>query len=130
MLLLLGVTQLFSQGKTMKIEFLGMKDGCPNTPRMWSSLHEALRELGWNANIDSLDVNQLSKNHDPRAGFGSPTVLVNGKDLFGASPGTSTDPACRYYRGGVPGTNTILEKLKAFRTEAGASWPTRNGEQI
>jgi len=98
----------------MNIEFLGMKDGCPNTPKMWKSLNEALNELHWQLPVDSLDVNELSKDHDVRAGFGSPTILVNGKDLFGATPSESLDPACRYYRGGVPGTKEIVAKLRVF----------------
>ncbi|MEX1138708.1 MAG: DUF2703 domain-containing protein [Bacteroidota bacterium] len=98
----------------MKIEFLGMEDGCPNTPKMRASLHEALDKLGWKITIEFLDVNELSEERDRRAGFGSPTILVNGKELFGVSPAESLDPACRYYRGGVPGTKEIVEKLKAF----------------
>lgn len=113
--LALTISSLSAQDKKMKIEFLGMKDGCPNTPKMWVSLNEAIRELNWNVTIDSLDVNELSKNSDLRAGFGSPTVLVNGKDLFGASPTKSFDPACRYYRAGLPGTKEIVTRLKASK---------------
>lgn len=99
----------------MKIEFLGMKDGCPNTPKMWMSLNEALREMNWNITVDSLDVNELSRRRDVRAGFGSPTILVNGRDIFDASPSESLEPACRYYRAGVPGTKEIVIRLKALK---------------
>ena len=99
----------------MKIEFLGMKDGCPNTPKMWISFQSAMRELSWDIPIDSLDLIELSEKHDVRAGYGSPTILVNGKDLFGAPLPTTFDPSCRYYRAGVPGTKEIAAKLKAFK---------------
>lgn len=115
LLFILTPSQFSSQDKTMKIEFLGMKDGCPNTPKMWMSLNEALRDLNWNIAFDSLDVNELSKQRDLRASFGSPTILINGKDIFGASPSESLEPACRYYRGGVPGTNEIVTRLKALK---------------
>ena len=114
-LLVISFSQLPSQGKKMKIEFLGMKDGCPNTPKMWVSLQSAMRELNWNTPIDSLDLIELSEKQDVRAGYGSPTILVNGKDLFGASLPTTFDPACRYYRGRVPGTKEIVAKLRVFK---------------
>lgn len=96
----------------MKIEFLGMKEGCPNTPRMWMSLQQAIQELRWDVTIDSLDVIELSKQEDLRAGYGSPTILVNGKDLFGASPRMTFEPSCRIYRDGIPGTTEIVARLK------------------
>lgn len=103
------------QDKNMRIEFLGMKDGCPNTPKMWNSLQEALREFKSDISLDSLDVIELSEKKDLRAGYGSPTVLVNGKDLFGAPVPSTYEAACRIYRGGVPGSKEILGKLKALK---------------
>jgi hypothetical protein len=105
-------SEAFSQDKTMTIQFLGMKEGCPNTPKMWISLNEALRELRWNITVDSLDVFVLADQEDLRAGYGSPTILVNGTDLFDAPKPKSFNPACRFYRGGVPGTNDIIERLR------------------
>ena len=99
----------------MKIEFLGMKDGCPNTPKMWNALQKAMQELRWSIPVDSLDLLNLSEVKDLRAGYGSPTILVNGKDLFDASLPTTVDAACRFYRGGVPGKRQIVEKLKALK---------------
>ncbi len=96
----------------MKIEFLGMREGCPNTPRMWASLRQALRDLKWSIPIVRLDIPDLSRRRDLRAGYGSPTILVDGADLFGASLPATFYPACRYYRNGVPGTAEIVERLK------------------
>lgn len=114
-ILVLMISSLSAQDKKVRIEFLGMKDGCPNTPKMWKSLKEAMRELQWTIPIDSLDVHELSENQDQRAGFGSPTILVNGMDLFGISPAKSLDPACRLYRDGVPGTKEIIKKLRKYK---------------
>ena len=99
----------------MKIEFLGMKDGCPNTPKMWLSLQDAMRELRWNIPVDSLDLNELSEKKDIRAGYGSPTILINGEDLFGAERPTTYEPACRYYRDGIPATKELVAKLRLFK---------------
>jgi len=104
-----------AQDKEMTIEFLGMKDGCPNTPKMWNSLTQAIRELNWDISVDTLDVNELSLKQDRRAGYGSPTILVNGKDLFDATPSPSLGPACRYYRTGVPDTREIVARLRSFK---------------
>jgi len=98
----------------MKIEFLGMTDGCPLTPELWNALQTALRQLKAEFTIDPLDVNELSEKHDIRAGYGSPTILVNGKDLFDAPVPTAFDPSCRYYRGGVPSADQVAEKLRSL----------------
>ena len=115
LILTISSSLLLSQDKKMKIEFLGMTTGCPNTPKMWKSLHSALHELNWSIAIDSLDLFELSNKEDVRAGYGSPTILVNGKDLFGAPLPTTFNPACRYYRGGVPGKKEIVAKLKLLK---------------
>ena len=117
LLVLIFITafQVHTQNKTMTIQFLGMKEGCPNTPKMWASLNEALEALQWKVTIDSLDVFLLSEQEDIRAGYGSPTILVNGNDLFGAPTPKTYDPACRFYRGGVPTTKDIIAKLHELK---------------
>jgi hypothetical protein len=104
----------------LKIEFLGMED-CPNTPQMWISLRAALKELKWTQLIERLDLIVLSKKQDRRAGFGSPTILVNGKDIFGSPFPESYDPSCRFYRGGVPGTKEIVAELKSLANNQGGA---------
>jgi hypothetical protein len=96
----------------MKIEFLDMQD-CPNMSIMWDSLLTALNELKLNQPIDKLDLIALSEKQDKRAGFGSPTILVNDKDLFDSPFPETYHPACRYYPKGLPGTKEIIAKLKS-----------------
>jgi hypothetical protein len=103
-----------NEGVTMKIEFLGMDEGCPNTPHLWASLQQAMRQLNWGIPIVRLDLNKLSQNNDLRAGYGSPSILVDGKDLFGAPQPTTFGPACRYYPGDLPGPAEIVAKLKSI----------------
>jgi hypothetical protein len=85
---------------------------CPNVLPMWESLQTALKELQLNLPIEQLDINSLSEKQDKRAGFGSPTILVNGKDLFDSPTSETFNPSCRYYPNGIPDTNTIVLKLK------------------
>jgi hypothetical protein len=96
----------------MKIEFLFMQN-CPNVSPMWDSLQSALKELQLNQPIEKLDLNALSEKQDKRAGYGSPTILVNGKDLFGSPLHETYNPSCRYYPYGLPGTKQIIAKLKS-----------------
>ena len=64
-----------------RIEFL-TTDGCPNTPLMLKNLEAALKSLGLENQYTPVDVSQLPAD-DPRIGYGTPTVLVDGIDLMG-----------------------------------------------
>jgi hypothetical protein len=94
------------------MEFLDMKDSCTNTPRLRASLDEAMQELGWTVPVLWLDVNELSRAGDLRVGYGSPTILVDGHDLFAASQPATCDPSCRLYSGGLPTVADIVRNLK------------------
>lgn len=120
LLVVVSPSQLSAQEKQTKIEFLGMRDSCKHSSEMWLSLHEAMKELRWNIPIDSLDLNDLSEKKDIRAGYGSPSILINGEDLFGAKTPTTFEPACRLYEGGIPKTTEIVEKLSLFKPPAKA----------
>jgi hypothetical protein len=58
------------------------REGCPGSPAMLANLVSALAELGIPAVPLSVDIGDLP-NADHRTGYGTPTVLVNGVDLFG-----------------------------------------------
>jgi hypothetical protein len=58
---------------------------------------------------DVVDLEQLPST-DMRRGFGSPTILFNGRDLFGTgSPGPTM--SCRLYKEGTPTPTLIAEHL-------------------
>jgi hypothetical protein len=81
---------------------------------MWESLQAALKELQYNQPIENLDINALSEKQDKLAGYGSPTILVNGKDLFGSPFPDTFNPSCRYYPNGLPNTRDIVSKLRSI----------------
>lgn len=99
--------------QAINIELLGFPD-CPNTPAMRRNLRAALQSLGHGLTFD--DVNQeLLAEDDVRRGWPTPTVLVNGQDLFGMRPPSEMPrvAACRMYAdGGVPGSANIAMKLR------------------
>lgn len=58
------------------------RDGCVNTATMRARLDEALQGLGLPADYQFVDAETLAAS-DPRGGYGTPTVLYSGQDLFG-----------------------------------------------
>ena len=92
---------------TQSIEFLYF-DGCPNTPQLREYLEAALEQSA--GSFAAIDLTQLADN-DLRRGYGSPTILINGRDLFEAPIPSSPSMSCRIYPGGLPDTNTLIAKL-------------------
>lgn len=87
-------------------------DGCPNSPKMRANLIAALKKSGLPANFETVNLLKLRKD-DPRTGYGAPTILLNGKDLFGLpKPRVLNAPSCRLYHGGVPSVAAISAKLR------------------
>ncbi len=58
------------------------RDGCVNTQTMRTRLDEALHVLGLPTDYQFIDADILPDS-DPRSGYGTPTVLFAGSDLFG-----------------------------------------------
>jgi hypothetical protein len=58
------------------------RDGCVNTARMRSNLDQALKSLALPTNYEFTDADKLEPS-DRRRGYGTPTVLYKGRDLFG-----------------------------------------------
>lgn len=94
------------------IELLGFP-GCPNTPAMRENLRAALRSIGGDARFLDTDQEALPPG-DLRRGWPTPTILVNGADLFGLPAPTAPSMGCRVYDGGVPGAAEIAAALRAL----------------
>ena len=96
----------------MVIEFLSF-EGCPHATILRQRLDEALQELGLTLTPFPLNLEQLFQAKDCRSGFGSPTILVDGVDLFGAqTPLVAGDPACRLYRPNLPTSADLIARLR------------------
>lgn len=65
------------------------REGCPGSPAVLKNLKAALAERGVTEAPVSIDLIDLAK-EDFRTGYGTPTILVGGIDLFG---GTKPRPA-------------------------------------
>lgn len=63
------------------IQFLGRSD-CPHSPAMENNFVSALETSGILEKYKYIDLASLPA-EDYRRGYGTPTVLINGEDLFG-----------------------------------------------
>lgn len=101
----------------MKLELIFDSD-CPNVDATRTVLREALTELGLPARWSEWN------RADPRApararDYGSPTVLLDGRDVAAQAPGSQGASCCRVYEdgdgrlGGVPARSTVLDALRA-----------------
>ncbi len=100
--------------KAMTIELLYF-EGCPNYKPALAELEAALQALGMDEPITLLEREGESL-PDYARGYGSPTVLVDGKDLFGEKPGDLL--CCRFYGDlGYPQKSDIIEKLGSRQRE-------------
>ncbi len=111
----------------MNVEFVWSRD-CPNVKPTRRVLVEALRRVGLPVRWTEWCV------EDPDcppgyAAFGSPAILVDGRDATAAPP--SQGEACRTYvradgtLAGVPDVETVAAALRAGATAAGARPPLR-----
>jgi hypothetical protein len=93
------------------IELLGFP-GCPNTPAMRANLKAALASVGNGWTFTDTDQEKLPQG-DIRRGYPTPTILVNGCDLYGLPVPTGPNMGCRLYAGGVPDAAHIAARIKS-----------------
>ena len=84
--------------------------GCPNVDASRAATRDALAAENLDVPVEEIDV------EDPAApdwarGWGSPTILINGKDVAGQT--RSDASACRIYANGAPSVTAIREHLAA-----------------
>lgn len=103
---------VLSNTHVLNIELLGSPT-CPNTPTMRASLRAALETVGGGLTFRDVNQKELPET-DARRGWPTPTVLVNGRDLFGMSPPSSPLMGCRVYPAGVPDASTIAGRVRAI----------------
>ena len=80
----------------MTVELLWW-DGCPSHPETLADLERILREEGIGADVRRVEIEsdeQARREHFP----GSPTIRVDGQDIFPAEEGEPYSLTCRIYR--------------------------------
>ncbi|MCI0365447.1 MAG: hypothetical protein L0219_16405 [Phycisphaerales bacterium] len=104
------------------IELLGFPD-CPNTPGMRENLRAALAVTGSDWTFRDTNQEQLPEN-DIRRGYPTPTILVNGRDLFGLPEPTGPGMGCRMYPGGMPSASEIESQIRRLADKSRAEDPS------
>ncbi len=99
----------------MKVQLLSFP-GCPNAEGAREALSHALAAERLPPEYEEVDVT-ASGTPEPLRAWGSPTVLVDGRDVAGATPEGS---CCRLYGAegpsrGVPSEKLIREALRTAR---------------
>jgi len=94
----------------IKIEFQHFK-GCPNGQLLLNNLKEAIAGYSDITAIQEVLVEtpELAVEYKFR---GSPTILINGKDLEDMPEPDNPGLACRVYSNGIPSSQFISQKLK------------------
>ena len=94
-------------------------EGCPHIAATIARLREVLSAENVAALIEQVDVGN-SHTSFPPAFRGSPTVLINGRDISGDDAPCAQAAACRLYPGesnsGVPPADLIRNALRHART--------------
>lgn len=88
-------------------------EGCPLAEAARRSLREALAEVGF-SDYEEVDLLAPETPEDLR-GWGSPTILIEGRELMGGSKGEGL--GCRVYSGpaSVPAPAEIASAIAAAR---------------
>ena len=92
-------------------------DGCPSWQVTDARLHEALAAVGSSVEVEKVLVTSPEQAAEWHF-VGSPSVLVDGEDLF-AEPGAPVGLACRLYRTpeGLRGSPTVSQLVAALAGE-------------
>ncbi|MFQ5922860.1 MAG: thioredoxin family protein [Anaerolineales bacterium] len=104
----------------MQVQLL-YTDDCEHRPQAWSALNQAMQRSGVRAYVDEIRVRDLEQAR--QLGFaGSPTILINGRDI---APGGPPTLECRSYPAedgqsrGWPDVATLVWALEAAEEAIG-----------
>ena len=92
----------------MRFEYLYF-EGCPTSKEMLKNVREALDSTG-GQELTETELDTLAEG-DARLQYGSPTLLIDGKDLMGPAPTTHLGLTCRLFEDGVPSTHQIAQLI-------------------
>lgn len=94
----------------IKIEFQYF-EGCPNSDELYNNLKQAIVDYKNKIELKKIkiDTPELAKQYKFR---GSPTILINGKDIEGMIEPLNPAVSCRYYPKGLPNAKFIKEKIE------------------
>jgi hypothetical protein len=84
--------------------------GCPTAEPARQALHRAIREMALDCRVIEVDTTD-GLSGDAMGRYPSPTILVNGRELFGPSQGSAA--CCRVYPADSFETGVLAAELHA-----------------
>ena len=94
----------------LKVEVQYIRE-CPSVRTMLNNAREAVAKLSFS--VEYAEVIIKNKIEAEKCSFrGSPSLLVNGRDLYGVLPSPNKDLSCRYYKDGIPTTFEIKKFIE------------------
>jgi hypothetical protein len=99
-------------------------EGCPSHPQALADLREALNEEGIGEEV--IELRHIASDEEAeREGFpGSPTIRIDGQDVFPPAPGEPVGLSCRCYRlrdgrvSPVPDPSDLRDTLRRVKENA------------
>ena len=86
-------------------------NGCPNSKKVLNTVKKFIEETDFEIELEEILV-ETQKAAEKYKFRGSPTILINGKDLENLPENSTPSLACRYYQNGLP---TISDIKKAVQ---------------
>ena len=110
----------------MMVELIYSQE-CPNVGRARERLVQAFSAVGKTPRWQEWDRNDSASPDHARA-YGSPTILVNGRDVTGIDPSADGADACRVYASsgsfdGAPAIDSIANALREGRADTSVQSP-------
>jgi len=103
----------------MRIELLVVPE-CPHESSAAEVLTNALADVGLGSVGFTVTVIDSQEDADRRQFIGSPTICVDGEDVF-PEPGRPSSVACRVYPGLRPGVPELRDLRQALKKAAAVS---------
>ncbi len=75
--------------------------GCPNSDAVLKTVRKFVAESKLQIDFDEILV-ETQEDAEKYKFRGSPTILINGKDIEGVEENRTPSLACRFYKNGVP----------------------------
>jgi protein-disulfide isomerase len=93
----------------VKVEYQYFED-CPNHSKMQKNPYDALIGIEDKVKLTEIVINSNELANELKF-RGSPTLLINGKDLYNMIEPLNPSLSCRVYKNGVPNAETIKNRI-------------------
>lgn len=87
--------------------------GCPNSEKAMEMVRRFVAESELQINYEEILV-ETQKDAEKYKFRGSPTILINGKDIVGLEESKTPSLSCRYYPNGLPNNENLNNYINSL----------------